>query len=67
MKKKEFEELRGEGPDTLREKEKELRTALWKLRLQKATGQLENPSRLRTIRRDIARVKTFLRTDAEKA
>ena len=40
---------------------KELKEAAWKLRLQKATGQLEDPSRLRTVRRDVARVKTFQR------
>lgn len=67
MKKKELEQLRGEAPDALQAKEKELRDALWKLRLQKTTGQLENPSRLRTVRRDIARVKTFARANGEKA
>jgi large subunit ribosomal protein L29 len=67
VKKKEFEQLRGEGADALAAKEKELRDALWKLRLQKSTGQLENPSRLRTMRRDIARVKTFARANGEKA
>ena len=67
MKKKDLEQLRGEAPDALQAKEKELRDALWKLRLQKTTGQLENPSRLRTVRRDIARVKTFARANGEKA
>ena len=67
MKKKDLEQLRGEGVEALRTKEKELRDALWKLRLQKTTGQLENPSRLRTVRRDIARVKTFARANGEKA
>jgi large subunit ribosomal protein L29 len=67
MKKKDLEQLRGESPDVLSQKEKELRDALWKLRLQKATGQLENPSRLRTVRRDIARVQTFRRATEEKA
>ncbi len=61
MKKKEREQLKGEGPDVLREKEAQLRDAQWKLRLQKATGQLENPARLRTVRRDIARIKTYAR------
>jgi large subunit ribosomal protein L29 len=67
VKKKDLEQLRSEGPDALAAKEKELRDALWKLRLQKTTGQLENPSRLRTVRRDIARVKTFARANGEKA
>ena len=67
MKKKDLEQLKGEAPDALQLKEKELREALWKLRLQKTTGQLENPARLRTVRRDIARVKTFARANGEKA
>ena len=61
MKKKEREMLAQQGPVELAEKEKQLKEAAWKLRLQKATGQLENPSRLKAIRRDIARVETFRR------
>jgi len=37
---------------------RELRTELFNLRLQQAGSQLEKPARLRTIRRDIARVET---------
>ena len=55
--------------DTMREwtaeeraaKQKEWTQSLFTLRLQKATGQLENPSRLRAVRRDIARVQTYRR------
>jgi len=61
MKKKEREALAGLDAADLLAKEKQLKEAAWKLRLQKATGQLEDPSRLRTTRRDIARVKTFER------
>ena len=46
MKKKERETLAQQGEADLAEKEKQLREASWKLRLQKSTGQLENPSRL---------------------
>ena len=67
MKKKERETLAQQGDAELLEKEKQLREAGWKLRLQKSTGQLENPSRLRTLRRDIARVKTYQRTLELKA
>jgi large subunit ribosomal protein L29 len=69
MKKKERETLAQQGPEELSEKLKQLREATWKLRLQKATGQLENPSRLKVIRRDIARVKTYQRAHelAEKS
>jgi large subunit ribosomal protein L29 len=61
MKKKELQTLSQQGSAELAEKVKQLKEASWKLRLQKATGQLENPSRLRVIRRDIARVKTYQR------
>jgi large subunit ribosomal protein L29 len=61
MKKKERETLAQQGVDELFEKERQLKEASWKLRLQQSTGQLENPSRLRVLRRDIARVKTFRR------
>ncbi|MFN2387727.1 MAG: 50S ribosomal protein L29 [Thermoanaerobaculia bacterium] len=61
MKKKERETLAQQGEPELAEKEKELKEAAWKLRLQKATGQLENPSRLKALRRDLARVQTYRR------
>ncbi len=61
MKKKERETLAQQGAADLVEREKELRDASWKLRLQKSTGQLENPSRLKVMRRDLARVKTYQR------
>lgn len=67
MKKKERETLAQQGHGDLLGKEKELKEAAWKLRLQKSTGQLENPSRLRTVRRDIARVKTYQRILERKA
>jgi large subunit ribosomal protein L29 len=61
MKKKERETLAEQGQAELSEKEKQIQEASWKLRLQKATGQLENPMRLRSLRRDLARVKTYRR------
>ena len=61
MKKKERETLSQQGASELAEKEKQLKESSWKLRLQKATGQLENPMRLKTLRKDIARVKTYRR------
>ena len=39
---------------------RDLRQELFNLRLQKASSQLEKPARLRTLRRDIARVETRL-------
>ncbi len=67
MKKKERETLAQQGEAELAEKEKQLREAGWKLRLQKSTGQLENPSRLKAFRRDLARVKTYRRALELKA
>lgn len=39
---------------------RDLRQELFNLRLQKASSQLEKPDRLRTLRRDIARIETRL-------
>ena len=47
--------------DELSMKEKELKEELFNLRFQFATGQLENPIRLREVRKDIARTKTVIR------
>lgn len=49
-------ELTGEE---LAKKEADLREELFRLRFQQATGQLENPIRLRVLRRDLARVMTI--------
>ncbi len=49
------------GRDELRTKERELLEQLFRLRVQKSIGQLDNAIKLRETRRDIARVKTVLR------
>ena len=67
MKKKEKEILSQQALPDLFEKEKQLKESAWKLRLQKATGQLEDPSRLRVLRRDLARIKTYRRAHALKS
>ena len=54
------EELRGKTPDQLKEQLLDLKKEQFNLRFQKATGQLENTSRVREVRRDIARIKTVL-------
>jgi large subunit ribosomal protein L29 len=54
-------ELRELTVDDLREKETQLAEQLFALRLQKVTGQLDNPVRLRHLRRDLARVLTVVR------
>lgn len=53
-------ELRELTRDELRIKETELAEQLFALRLQKVTGQLENPAKIRNVRRDLARVLTVL-------
>ena len=54
----EFKDL---SADDLRTKEQELDDQLFRLRIQKSMGQLEAPLKVRTVRRDLARVKTLLR------
>ena len=54
-------ELRDLGLDELGTKERDLIDQLFRLRIQKSMGQLESPEKLRTVRRDLARVKTFIR------
>jgi large subunit ribosomal protein L29 len=39
----------------------DLKNELFNLRFQLATGQLDNPMRIKTVRKDIARVKTIIR------
>jgi len=53
-------ELREKTVDELRQREQELAEQLFALRLQKTTGQLEKPSKMRTARKDLARVLTVL-------
>ncbi|MEM6589643.1 MAG: 50S ribosomal protein L29 [Pseudomonadota bacterium] len=57
-------ELREKTPDQLREELVNLKKEQFNLRFQAATGQLENPARMKTVRRDVARVLTVL---SEKA
>ena len=52
------EEARGLTPDQLDEQLVKLKKEQFNLRFQRASGQLENTSRVREVRRDIARIKT---------
>ena len=54
-------EIRELSVDVLRDREKELDDQLFRLRIQKSMGQLEAPDKMRTVRRDLARVKTVIR------
>ncbi len=51
----------------LTEKERELKTELFNLRFQLATGQLDNYQRINQCKKDIARVKTLIRERELKA
>ena len=53
--------MRDMSKEDLIAEESELRQQLFKLRFQAATGQLESASRMRGVRRDIARILTVLR------
>ncbi len=55
------EKVREMGTEELKAKERELQEQLFRLRVQKSIGQLDNAIKLREIRRDVARVKTVLR------
>lgn len=54
-------EMRDLSPEELTAKAAELKKELFNLRFQQAMGQIENPMRLRTLRKDIAKTKTILR------
>jgi len=58
-------ELRDLGAEELGTKERDLTDELFRLRIQKSMGQLETPAKIRSVRRDLARVKTFLRQKAK--
>ena len=63
----EVSELRGESAQQLGERLVELKKEQFNLRFQRATGQLESTSRVREVRRDIARVMTVLTEKAGAA
>jgi len=54
-------EIREKTQVELEKEEKELKAELFKLRFQLATNQLENPMKLRDVKKSIAQVKTILR------
>ena len=54
-----IEAMRDWSAEELAAKEKEWRQALFVLRLQQSTGQLENPMKIRQLRKDIARLESL--------
>ena len=65
MKKKELQELKGLSPEELARRELELREELFVLMMRRGASQLENPKRLGTIRKDVARILTVIREKNE--
>ena len=53
-----FAEFKDSTAAELAAKSRDLRQEIFNLRLQQASSQLEKPGRLRTLRRDIARIET---------
>ncbi len=54
-------ELRDLSPEEIQAKAADLKKELFNLRFQQAMGQIENPMRLRLLRKEIARAKTILK------
>lgn len=57
-------ELRDLSADELRQRERDLTDQVFRMRIQKAMGQLEAAAKVRSVRRDLARVKTVLKEKA---
>jgi large subunit ribosomal protein L29 len=53
-------DIRERSDDELRKALGDLEEQLFKLRFQKSTGQIENPIKIREVRKDIARVMTVM-------
>jgi large subunit ribosomal protein L29 len=60
-------ELRGKSAAELNKKLIELHREHLNLRVQRATGQLAQPSRFRALRREVAQIKTILKEQASQA
>lgn len=61
------EEFKGKSQDELKKMLLDMRKEQFNLRFQLSGGQLENTAQMRKIRRDIARVKTFMQQAQSKA
>ena len=67
MKAREIQDLRQSSPQDLQLKLTDLKTELFNLRFQLATGQLENPMRIKEVKKSIAQIKTILREEELRA
>jgi large subunit ribosomal protein L29 len=62
-----IDDVRGMTPDQLTEQLVSLKKEQFNLRFQKATGQVEKTHRVDEVRKNIARIKTVLRTKQAQA
>jgi large subunit ribosomal protein L29 len=62
-----IDEVRGLTPDQMAETLLNLKKEQFNLRFQKATGQIEKTHRVDQVRKDIARIKTILRSKQAQA
>lgn len=53
--------MRGMSIEELRKEEASKREEIWRLRLQMTTGQLQDPQKVRTAKKDLARMLTIIR------
>ena len=67
MKARELKELKSSNPQDLTVILGDLKAELFNLRFQLATGQLENPMRIKEVKKSIAQIKTILREEELKA
>ena len=67
MKARELKDLRANNPQDLVAKLGALKAELFNLRFQLATGQLENPMRIREVKKSIAQIKTIIREEEIRA
>ncbi len=62
-----IDKIRSMSQTELASEELKLKKELFNLRFQHVTGQLENPVKMKEIKRDIARIKTVIRENELKA
>lgn len=67
MKARELKELKANNPQDLKVKLNDLKAELFNLRFQLATGQLENPMRIKEVKKSIAQIKTIIREEEIRA
>ena len=67
MKARVLKELRTSNSQDLKVKLNDLKAELFNLRFQLATGQLENPMRIREVKKSIAQIKTIIREEEIRA